>query len=132
MRGKFLFRGCVFQSPNYHGKNTTDSTNAARTTTTVHYDWSLLNNRDIIDKYTLTLRNKFNALQEISETHIPNDEYENFVNTHLEVAAECIPPKQRAKPRVPWEIIAFRKKGADVKLLPNAIGGTQQISMPRN
>ena len=26
--------------------------NAARTTTTVHYDWSLLNNRDIRDKYT--------------------------------------------------------------------------------
>ena len=39
---------------------------AARTTTTVHYDWSLLSNRDITDKYTLTLRNKFDALQEVS------------------------------------------------------------------
>ena len=38
----------------------------------------------------LTLRNKFVALQEISETPTPNDEYENFVNAHLEVAAECI------------------------------------------
>ena len=36
----------------------------------------------------LTLRNKFDALQEKSETHIPNDEYENFVNAHLEAAAE--------------------------------------------
>ena len=36
--------------------------NPVRTTTTVHYDWSLLNNRDIKDKYTLTLRNKFGAL----------------------------------------------------------------------
>ena len=35
--------------------------NTARTTT-VHYDWFLLNNRDIRDKYTLTLRNKFGAL----------------------------------------------------------------------
>ena len=54
--------------------------NTTRTTTTEHYDWSLLNNRD---KYALTLRNKFDA-------HTPNDEYENFVNTHLEAAAECI------------------------------------------
>ena len=36
--------------------------NATWTTTTVHYDRSLLNNRDIRDKYVLTLRNKFNAL----------------------------------------------------------------------
>ena len=40
---------------------------AAQTTTTVHYDWSLLNKMDISDRFTLTLRNKFNVLQEISE-----------------------------------------------------------------
>ena len=72
--------------------------NADRTTKTVHYDWSLLKNRYIRDEYTLTLKNKFNALQEISETPTPNDEYENFVNAHLEAAGECIPTKQRAKP----------------------------------
>ena len=63
----------------------------------------------------LTLRNKFDALQEISETLTPNDEYKNFVNAHLEAPAECIPTKQRTKPRVPWEILAVRKKCADVK-----------------
>ena len=73
--------------------------NATQTTTTVHYNWALLNNRDIRDKYALALRNKFDALQK-TETHTPNDEYENFVNTHLEAAAECIPTKQRTKPRV--------------------------------
>ena len=52
------------------------------------------------DKYTLTLRNKFNALQEIPETPTANDEYENFVNTHLEAAAECIPTKPSRAPRV--------------------------------
>ena len=66
----------------------------------------MLNNWDIRDKYTLTLRNKFDARQEKSETHTPNDEYENFVNAHLEAAAECIPTKQRAKPRVPWKTLA--------------------------
>ena len=36
--------------------------NAGRTATTLHYDWSPINNRDVRDKYTLTLRNKFDAL----------------------------------------------------------------------
>ena len=85
------------------------------TNTTVHYDWSLLNNWDIRDKYALTLRNKFDAQQEKSETHTPNDEYKNFVNAHLEVAAEFIPTKQRANPRVQWDTLVVRKKRADVK-----------------
>ena len=88
--------------------------NTARTTT-VHYDRSLLNNWVIRDKYTLTLRNKFDALQERWETRTSNDEYENFVNVGLEAAAECIPPKQRVKPRVPSETLAVRKKHADRK-----------------
>ena len=65
--------------------------NMARTTT-VQYDWSLLNKRDIRDKYTLTLRNKFDA-QDRSETRTPNDEYDNVANANLEAAAECIPTK---------------------------------------
>ena len=89
--------------------------NTVCTATTVHYDWSQLNNRDIRDKYTLTLRNKFDALQEKSEIHTLNDEYENFVNPHLEAAAECIPTKQRVKSRVPWETLAVRKKRTDAK-----------------
>ena len=82
MRGMFLFRRCVIRSPYCHGKDTTEPTKETGRTTSIHYDWSLLNNRYIRDKYTLTLRNKFDALQEILETPIPNDEYENFVNAH--------------------------------------------------
>ena len=89
--------------------------NATRTTTTVYNDWSLLNNRDIRDRCALTLRNKFDAQQEKTETHTPNDEYEHFVNAHLEAATEPMPIKQRAKPRVPWETL---KKRADVKTAP--------------
>ena len=87
--------------------------NATRTSTTVHYDLALLNN--IRDKYALALRNKFDALQEKTETHTPNDEYENFFNAHLEAAAEYIPIKQRTKSRVPWETLAVREKRSDVK-----------------
>ena len=43
------------------------------------------------EKYTLTQRNKLDALEEISETPTPNDECENFVNAHIEATAACIP-----------------------------------------
>ena len=71
---------------------------------------------NIYELYTIILRNKFDALQEISETPTPNDKYENFVNGHLEVAAEFIPTKQRAKLRVPWDTLALTRKSKDVKI----------------
>ena len=89
--------------------------NAKRTATTKHYDWALLNNRDIRDKYVLELRNRFKTLQEKMEKSTPNDKYENFVNVHLEAAAKCIPTKIKTKYRVPWETLAVREKRALVK-----------------
>ena len=89
--------------------------NATRKATTKHYDWALLNNRDIRDKYALELRNRFEALQEKTEKGTPNDEYENFVEAHLEAASKCIPTKPRTKYRVPWETLAIREKRALVK-----------------
>ena len=72
--------------------------NDTRTVATKHYDWALLNNRDIRNKYVLELRNRFETLQEKTEKVTPNDDYENFVN---EAAAKCIPTKPRTKYRVP-------------------------------
>ena len=84
--------------------------NATRTATTKHYDWALLNKRDIRDKYALELRNRSETLQEKTEKGSPNDEYENFVEAHLEAASKCIPTKPRSKYRVPWETLAVREK----------------------
>ena len=89
--------------------------NATRTTTTISYDWVLLNNNYIRDEYVIALRNKFDAQQEKKETRTANDEYENFVNAHLEAAAKYIPTKHRTKSRVLWETLAVREKCADVK-----------------
>ena len=89
--------------------------NATRTATTKHYDWALLNNRDIRDKYALELRNRFETLQEKTEKGTPNDEYENFVEAHIEAASKCIPTKPRTKYRVPWETSAVKEKRALVK-----------------
>ena len=107
LRGIFIVRGCVLRSSNCHGQNTTEPTkeycqhnNNCKLWLPPH-----LNNGDISDKYELRLWNKFDALEEKTETYTPNDEYENFVNAHLETVAECTPTKQWAKPRVPWETL---------------------------
>ena len=62
---------------------------------TALYDWSSLTKRDISNKYRVS--QKFDTFQEISKTHTPNDEYENFVIAHMEAAAECIATKPNAK-----------------------------------
>ena len=74
-----------------------------------------MNNRDIRDKYVLDLRNRFETLKEKTEKSTPNDEYDNFVNAHLEAAAKCIPTKLKTKYRVPWETLAVREKRALMK-----------------
>ena len=71
--------------------------NTAQTAKTTYYDWLLLNNRDISYEYTITIRNKFDTLQEISETLTPNNDDENFINAHMEAAAGCMPTKSKAK-----------------------------------
>ena len=89
--------------------------NATRTATTKHYDWALLNNRDIRDKYALELRNRFETLQGKTEKGTPNDEYENFVDAHLVSASKFIPTKPRTKYSIPWETLAVKEKCALVK-----------------
>ena len=103
---------------------------ATWTATTKHYDWALFNNRDIRDKYALELRNRFETLLE--DTGAPNDEYESFVEAHLEAASKYIPTKPRTKYRIPWETFAVSEKRVLVKLPPKAIGRTQQTQMPEN
>ena len=64
----------------------------------------------ISNKYTITIRNKFDTLQETSKRHTSNNDYQNFVTAHIEVAAECISTKLRAKSGVSWESTAVREK----------------------
>ena len=64
--------------------------NITHIATTKYYDLALLNNKDIRDKYILESRNRFETLPKTGKG-TPNDEYENFVNTHLEATGNCIP-----------------------------------------
>ena len=49
----------------------------------------------------VTVRNKVDIIQETSESHTMNDKYENFVTIDLKETAQWMPPKPRAKCRVP-------------------------------
>ena len=103
-------------SDHRQGKNTTSlRKNATGTATTKNYDWVLLYNRDIKDKYILELRNRSKTLEEKTEKGTSNDEYENFINAHLEAAVNCFPTKPKSKYRVPWETLAIKETRADVK-----------------
>ena len=69
--------------------------NKKQTVETSQYNWSSLANCDIRNQYTLTVRNKFDTIQETSASHTLNDKYENFVTSHKEAAGECITTKPR-------------------------------------
>ena len=60
------------------------------------------------------MRNKFDALQEKTEIRTPKNQYENFVNAHIEAAAKYI-TKLRSKSRVSWVTLAVREKREGVK-----------------
>ena len=114
--------------------------NDTRTATTKHYDWALLNNRDIRDKYVVELRNRFETRQEKTEKSIPNDEYENSTCTsrqqqsvfqqNLELNIEsmgnisgerktCTHKNSLQKPKVTHEpITKIISKQLDIKLGP--------------
>ena len=60
-----------------------------------------------------------------------NDEYENFVNAHLEAASKCIPKKLRTKYRAPWETEGVREKRALVKTAPKSYRKNTTIANAR-
>ena len=82
----------------------------------------------------VTVRNKFDILQETSETHTPNNKYENFITNHMQAAAvaECIWTKPRAKCRVTWESLVVRKKWDSLKRHPYPLKETEEMPMHKN
>ena len=58
----------------------------------------------------LTVKNKFDTLQETSKRHTSNDGYESFVPISIEAAAEGILTQPRTKCRVPLESKTVKEK----------------------
>ena len=104
--------------------------NATRTATTKHYDWALLNNRDIRDKYVLELRNRFETLQE-KEEKIPQTTNMRISLTHSSRRHRSVFQQNLERNIEPHGKRKRLEKNVHLwKLPPKAIGRTQQLQMP--
>ena len=97
--------------------------NKKKTSGTIRHDWShLANNPEISDKFIVSLKNRFAALQESDEQHTATARYKNFEIACKEAANKIIPPKERTKKRKAWEseeISRLRKEVQDRAKLKN-------------
>ena len=79
------------------------------------FEWSHLKDPDIKQKYTITLKNRFEALQEKEENPTNNTSYTHFVIAHKEAAEQNIPKKEKIKKKAPWENEEILEKRKIVK-----------------
>ena len=96
------------------------------------FDWSSLKkDPDIANRFTVHLRNRFDALQTDNENNSPNTTFNNFVLSCEEAAQETIPLKKKTKRHVPWdtnEIVKKRDKLRKMLQLKNADPSTINIT----
>ena len=70
----------------------------------IRYDWNLLlTNNNIKDRYTVEVRNQYQALQDLEGNEDANKVYENIMSAHEEAAKNKIPVRMKIKQHVPWE-----------------------------
>ena len=67
------------------------------------FEWTHLKDPDTKQKYTITLKNRYHALQEKEDTPTNNTSYTNFIIAHKEAAEQNIPKKEKIKKKAPWE-----------------------------
>ena len=78
----------------------------------------------------VTIRYKYDTLQETSERHTLNDKHENFFTTFLEAAAECILTKPKWNVEFPGS--QKQKKWENMKKQFYEIKETQETPISRN
>ena len=60
----------------------------------------ILINSDSSIQYRVAIGNQFDILLETSERYTPYEKYDNIFTAHIEVVADCIPTRPRAKCKV--------------------------------
>ena len=92
--------------------------NKKKSNTKIAYNWEyLINNEDLQNQFSTSLRNRYNILQ-YEETHeSANNAYQNFVKAHKETADMLIPQKEKVKRKVPREKETIIEKRKQLKKL---------------
>ena len=78
--------------------------NKKKSNTKIANNWEhLINNEDLQNRFSTSLRNRYNILQHEDTKESANSAYQNFVKAHKETAEMLIPQKEKVKQKVPWE-----------------------------
>ena len=89
------------------------SLRSPRASMQTRYDWSALQNPETLEKYNVTVRNRYQALTDSLENPTATEDYASFVEAHSEAASEHIPPilpKKSKRISEDPRIIAARKE----------------------
>ena len=90
------------------------------------YDWSFLRrDKDLSDKFSLELKNRYSVLQFDNPDADNNNLYLNFESAFRDAAKECIPLKPIVKRKFPWENEAIEEKRNQLKSL-----SSQKTALP--
>ena len=69
--------------------------NKKKSYTKITYNWEhLINNEDLQNQFSTSLRNRYKILQHEDTNESANNAYQNFVKTHKETAEMPIPQKE--------------------------------------
>ena len=69
--------------------------NKKKSNTKIAYNWEhLINNEDLQNQFSTSLRNRYKILQHEDTNESANNAYQNFVKTHKETAEMPIPQKE--------------------------------------
>ena len=78
--------------------------NKKKSDTKIVYNWEhLINNEDLQNQFSTSLRNRYNILQHEDTNESANNAYQNFVKGPKETAEMLIPQKEKVKRKVSWE-----------------------------
>ena len=92
--------------------------NKKKSNTKIAYNWEhLINNEDLQNQFSTSLRNRYNILQHEEINESANNVYQNFVKAHKETADMLIPQKEKVKRKVPREKETIIEKRKQLKKL---------------
>ena len=68
------------------------------------YNWGLVvNDGEVRDSFTVEVKNRFTALQALSDDNDINTRFNNIAKACDEAAITCVPEKPKKKKNVPWD-----------------------------
>ena len=76
-----------------------------------NYNWGLVvNDGEVRDRFTVEVKNRFTALQALSDDSDSNARFNNIAKACDEAANTCVPEKPKRKKNVPWDTKEMKKQ----------------------